>query len=76
MRSASSTRAAFAAQVPRSPVDLAQAVEHRAPNAELGVGAELHVLGAVKLIQSIDEADHRLCTHQILEVQAGQPAGA
>ena len=49
--------ARLAAQLARSPVNLPQAVKDGAPNAELGVGTELHMLGVVELVQRVDQPD-------------------
>src|SRR5579872_4013708 len=56
----------LAPQLARSPVHFAQAVEDGAADAKLGIGAELHVLGTVELVESIDESDHSR-VHEIFE---------
>ena len=65
--------ARLAPQFARTPVHFAQAVEDGAADAELGVGTELHVLGAVKLVERVDQSDHS-GVHQVFERHvAGQP---
>ena len=58
--------ARLAPQLARTPVHFAQAVENGAADAELGVGAELHVLGVIELVEGVDQPDHA-GMHQIFE---------
>src|SRR5580704_3587912 len=58
--------ARLAPQVPRPPVHFPQTVQHRAPDAELGIGTELHLLRAIELVERIDQSDHSRM-HQILQ---------
>jgi hypothetical protein len=48
----------LATQVPRTPVHLAQAVENRSANAKLCVRRKLHVLGAVKFLQRVNQSNY------------------
>jgi hypothetical protein len=50
--------AEFLSQDARRPVLLAEAVEHRAPNALLGVGLEAHASAGVVACCCVEEADH------------------
>jgi len=49
--------AAFATQVARAPVEFAETVKDSAPDAELGVRTELHVLGQIELVEGVDESE-------------------
>ena len=66
MRCASSIFARLAPQLARSPVHFAQAVEDGAADAKLGVGAELHVLGLIELVERVDQSDDSRM-HEIFE---------
>jgi len=46
---------ALAAQIARTPVHFAQAVENRAPNTKLGIGTKLHMLAVIELVQGIHQ---------------------
>ena len=56
----------LAAQFAWSPVHLAQAVENRAADAELGIRSKLHMFPAVKLVQRINQANYA-CMHEIFQ---------
>ena len=58
--------ARLAAQVARAPVHVAQAVEDGAPNTELGVGGEAHILAGVVLVHGIDQS-HDAGMQQVVE---------
>ena len=65
--------ARLAPQLARSPIHFAQAVENRSPDAELGIRAELHMLGEIKLVERIDQPNHS-GMHQVFEGHVpGQP---
>ncbi len=48
---------AFAAEVAWSPIQFTQAIEDGAADPELGIRAELDVLGQIELTERVDEAD-------------------
>src|SRR5438128_2611741 len=56
----------LAAQVARAPIQLPQTVENGSSNTKLGITAELHMLGAVVLVQGIDQSENA-SVHQILQ---------
>jgi hypothetical protein len=64
---------ALTTKVARAPIQLAQAVENRAPNAEAGVGLELNVLGGIEFIDGIDQAKNA-SMNQIFELHVGRKA--
>jgi hypothetical protein len=50
--------APFAPQLARAPVQRAQTVQDRTPNTELGIAAELDLLGGVEFGKGIHQANH------------------
>jgi hypothetical protein len=58
--------ARLTAQIARTPVHLAQAVQNRPANAELCVRAELDALAAVKFLKCVNQS-HYAGMHQVFE---------
>src|SRR5438552_19153482 len=56
----------LAAQIARAPIQLPQTVENGSANTKLGITAELHMLGAVVLVQRINQSENA-SVHQILQ---------
>src|SRR5207249_11246073 len=65
----------LAAQIARAPIQLPQTVENGSANTKLGITAELHMLGAVVLVQRINQSENA-SVHQILQRNvAGEAVG-
>ena len=65
--------ARLAPQLSRTPIHLPQAVEDGAADAKLGVRAELHMFGAVELVERVHQSDYAR-VHQVFERHVpGQP---
>ena len=49
--------ARLAAEISRTPIHLAQAIENGTANAEAGVGLELDISGGIKFVDGVDETE-------------------
>ena len=65
--------AALAAQLARAPVQGSETVQNRAPDTELGVAAELHLLGRIELGKGVHQT-HHAGRNQVFDVHVlGKP---